>query len=323
MKNYELLDAVGGINPEYIENAAKNKTWRKKPIWKMLVPAAACLCVLIGGIVFFNHNEGVHPSTDITQSELSAHNNLSTTDTNSPSSQQEQIANADYFGPIEELDDGNNQQPITPMISSYGESAYAGDMVVYNGAYVLSDSLKGALQEYGNTAKYRVIVELFTDGVQLDNASETVQAEINRLANEGYIVAFETYNDGNVDHKYFTLHAEFDQLNDFCASDALGYFILLYGEYFCTEDSSVNENIFSEAHTYSSEILDLQNRISAAMANNELPFVTCSSVLENPDRIHVTVNTMDEESINRLKAFDTSGKLLEIEYMSGLPIVEQ
>ena len=48
--------------------------------------------------------------------------------------------------------------------------------------------------------------------------------------------------------------------------------------------------------------------------NNELPFVTSSAIYENPDRIHVTVNTTDEDLIAKLQAFDTTGKLLEIEY---------
>ena len=48
--------------------------------------------------------------------------------------------------------------------------------------------------------------------------------------------------------------------------------------------------------------------------NNELPFVTSSAIYENPDRIHVRVNTTDKDLIAKLQAFDTTGKLLEIEY---------
>lgn len=81
-----------------------------------------------------------------------------------------------------------------------------------------------------------------------------------------------------------------------------------------TQDIPVDEETYQEAREYSAELTDLQNRISQAMMNNELPFVTSSAIYENPDRIHVRVNTTDEDLIAKLQAFDTTGKLLEIEY---------
>ena len=58
------------------------------------------------------------------------------------------------------------------------------------------------------------------------------------------------------------------------------------------------------------------------MSNHELSFVTSSAILENPDRIHVTVNTQDDELINQLKSYNTSGVGLEIEYVSGTAVTE-
>ena len=81
-----------------------------------------------------------------------------------------------------------------------------------------------------------------------------------------------------------------------------------------TQDVPIDEGAYQEAREYSAELTDLQNRISQAMMNNELPFVTSSAIYENPDRIHVRVNTTDEDLIAKLQAFDTTGKLLEIEY---------
>lgn len=81
-----------------------------------------------------------------------------------------------------------------------------------------------------------------------------------------------------------------------------------------TQDVPVDEETYQEAREYSAELTDLQNRISQAMMNNELPFVTSSAIYENPDRIHVRVNTTDKDLIAKLQAFDTTGKLLEIEY---------
>lgn len=81
-----------------------------------------------------------------------------------------------------------------------------------------------------------------------------------------------------------------------------------------TQDVPADEETYQEAREYSAELTDLQNRISQAMMNKELPFVTSSAIYENPDRIHVVVNTTDEDLLAKLRAFDTTGELLEIEY---------
>ncbi len=81
-----------------------------------------------------------------------------------------------------------------------------------------------------------------------------------------------------------------------------------------TEDVPVNENTYQEAHGYSEDIERIQAAISQAMVDKELPFVISSSIYENPVRIVVTVNTTDEASINKVKAFDTVGGVIEIIY---------
>lgn len=80
------------------------------------------------------------------------------------------------------------------------------------------------------------------------------------------------------------------------------------------KDVPVNEETYQDARAYSAELTDLQNRISEAMMNKELPFVISSAIYENPDRVYVRVNTTDKDLIAKLRAFDTVGKLLEIEY---------
>jgi hypothetical protein len=79
-------------------------------------------------------------------------------------------------------------------------------------------------------------------------------------------------------------------------------------------DIPVDDFAYKDAGEYSDELIDLQNRISTAMANGELLFVVSSAIYENPDRLHVEVTTDDEDLINKLKAYDTTGELLEIEY---------
>ena len=45
-----------------------------------------------------------------------------------------------------------------------------------------------------------------------------------------------------------------------------------------------------------------------------LPFVSSSAVYENPYRLHIIVTSNAETDLSKLKAFDTIGGALEIEY---------
>lgn len=89
-----------------------------------------------------------------------------------------------------------------------------------------------------------------------------------------------------------------------------------------TQDVPADEKTYQEVKEYSTELADLQNRISEAMMNKELPFVTSCGIYENPDRVLVRVNTTDEDLIAKLRAFDSTGKLLEIEYSEYTAVLE-
>ena len=133
-----------------------------------------------------------------------------------------------------------SQGPDTPnppplgkeMISSYGVMPELPDpdLAVRNGSAVLSVPLQNAMSAYGDTVRYRVIVEFFQDGVQIDSRGAAAEKETDRLSSEGYTVALETFWDGIQETVWFTLHAEYDQLISFSPSPDLGYLILLYDE---------------------------------------------------------------------------------------------
>ncbi len=167
-------------------------------------------------------NTSISPvNDDMTSSEPNENSSTTTT--------QEQVANGPFIG----TGDNDVQLPrVVPMISSYGDSSYSDDIAVNNGYYVMSESLEGALEEYRDTVNYRVFVELFRDGTAIDSSSPEAQAEITRLGDAGYIVAYETFFDGSAEHYYFTLHAKYDQIIDFSVNAELGYFLSLYGEHF-------------------------------------------------------------------------------------------
>jgi len=86
-----------------------------------------------------------------------------------------------------------------------------------------------------------------------------------------------------------------------------------------TQDVAADADDFeySIKRTYSKEILALYESISRAMQNKELPFVLTCGIYENPIRVTVEVNTKDAELINKVKAFDASGTLLEIKHASS------
>ena len=61
-------------------------------------------------------------------------------------------------------------------------------------------------------------------------------------------------------------------------------------------------------------VTELQAKVSAAMRNGDLQFVSTSAVYENPYRLHITVSSNAENDLEKLKAFDTIGGALEIVY---------
>lgn len=70
--------------------------------------------------------------------------------------------------------------------------------------------------------------------------------------------------------------------------------------------------------TYSyNYLIDLQNKISAKMVKKEFTFVTMSALLEDANKIRVTVTTENETELKKLKALDTKGGALQIEFATG------
>lgn len=75
-----------------------------------------------------------------------------------------------------------------------------------------------------------------------------------------------------------------------------------------------NKTTFKTAKYSYQYLTDLQAKISKAMINKELAFVTTSSVMEDTNRIKVTVKSNSESDIKKLKDLDTLGGAIEIVY---------
>ena len=61
-------------------------------------------------------------------------------------------------------------------------------------------------------------------------------------------------------------------------------------------------------------VTELQNKVSTAMINGELPFVITSAVYENPYRLHIVVTSNSESDLQKLLELDSLGGALEIAY---------
>jgi hypothetical protein len=277
-----------------------------------------------------------------------------------------------------DMDGDSAGYSIQKMISSFGETKMDNDISVNNGGVMFSDALTGALEQYGGDVLYRVIVELFSDGVQIDCAGDAGTAEMERFAAEGYTVAFETYNDGYVDHNYFTLHATAEQLDSsyFPASEQYGYCVMLYGEriettsgvqneisgtaitpsvtvdgalnalntiwggsymdenghwvVWLTENTKENQQkvfeqnpdlpesttTFKTADYSLAYLTQLMVDISEGMEDGKLPYVTTAALMEQDNRVAVTLTTDDADKVALIQRFDTIGGAIEIQYVA-------
>ena len=265
MKDYEILDALGGIDADYIESASRDKKSGGKYFIRILIPAAACLCLIVGALAVSGRLGIGAPGDNVFSAEIDPKTDgednaiIPLPDEEGDAGSVNTSADCEQIDPQQDTPPAESSaafepdnhdpeagEPVTPMISSFdGGEPLALDMAVIDGAFFLSPKLEGALAQYGDGARYRVLVELFRGGVQIGSDSEEAKSEMQRFADEGYTVALEKIFDGYVWHYYFTLHADAAQLRHFPAKESYGYALMLYDEYFGTQ--SETETAFNAA----------------------------------------------------------------------------
>ena len=226
MRGNELLDKMKLIDPKYIEEADEEQV-KKKVVWARWAAMAACFALIVG-VGWLWANKKAYTDNTLRQEENAA-------DSTNAAMEWVEIMTEPYQLPV------NGDQLILdgkPMISGFGETDINVDMSVTNGGFWLSLGLEGAMDHYGDTANYRVLVELFCDGVQIPSGGAQAVEEAARLRELGYIVAMESSTETVIDGEiatayityYFTLHATYEQLLDFQADENLGYKFMLYDE---------------------------------------------------------------------------------------------
>lgn len=78
------------------------------------------------------------------------------------------------------------------------------------------------------------------------------------------------------------------------------------------------DGVVFRSATYSlSYLKKVQNKISGAMSRNELPFVVESALMEDANRITVTVTTTDQTKLAELQAFDSAGGAIKVVFAAN------
>ena len=195
---------------------------------------------------------------------------------------------------------------ILSSLTCYGSNHW--DMIDYGDAEASADAKKSSHQavllgrylsivtDYGNEIdglKYTAVSDMFYEfsGIAYNRLSKEQAESVNEILR-------------------ITESAEELQNRDIVENDEL-----------MENPSLENEKVVlleAENTSVTSEyITELQNKVSTAMINGELPFVITSAVYENPYRLHIVVTSNSESDLRKLLELDSLGGALEIEYAPG------
>lgn len=291
------------IDPGMIEEAGTYKRTEKTNVWVKWTVLAACLCVCIIGAVKF----------------LPSLQNSMETQTEPP----QDVGNVPET-PAPDYNEGPDFETDEEMISRYNSSLNVEDLAVNNGYFELSNSLKAAIQEFDDSVKYRVIVEVFKDGTVIDSGSNEVLVLEEFFMKNDYDVVHENYEDSTMKASYFTIHATKEQLLQFPVNPSYGYYLSLYDEYLGldkvaeTQDPSGYAEASETATEYPEELAEIFQAIVNGAACGDLPYVIDVSPHDDPLRIEVLVDTADEELIEAFKAaYDPTGTYITVVQEGG------
>lgn len=125
---------------------------------------------------------------------------------------------------------GDEEPPeYLTLITSYPSSVECSYSAPHDGEFGFTMPLSDAMAEYGDSANYLVIVDLFSDGHQIwDRAA--FEAESQRLFQLGYTPIIETFSSPEGSSVALQLNATYEQLKNFPASPDHGYFFVLRDE---------------------------------------------------------------------------------------------
>ena len=119
------------------------------------------------------------------------------------------------------------------LVSDYPDAPDGCYVAPKNGEIGYSEPLRAAMKEYGDKVVYRIFVDLFADEKQLalDDPEDAAALLRDVAGGQNITTAIETYTDAEgMEHIYPTMHATYEQLQNFTADEAHGWMLFLYDE---------------------------------------------------------------------------------------------
>ena len=113
------------------------------------------------------------------------------------------------------------------LITAYPVSCSADYRAPYDGEVCYTMPLYYAMQEYGADADYMVIIEIYSGGTDRLFELADLRAEWERLGALGYEAGL---NQPSNAAPFLTLHATYEELQNFPAETDRGFFLRLYTE---------------------------------------------------------------------------------------------
>lgn len=263
MNGEQLINAFSCLDDELIE---RSEAARPRVAWRKWAGMAACVAILTVAILA-TRSMWQKPSAQQAATQFAPGYTPDPGETDVVTEPAEHEWEAGYTPKPGERDEGDTEPAVngmsamlpdsarletvdvTPMIESYKTDGKACYVTPKNGEVNQSMPLRGAIEEYGDSARYRVVVDLFRDEQPIAADSDEAEKERERLAALGYTVAYEVgYDHGKQVSAYFTLHATRDELNTLSAG-GYGYMLFLYGERVQGTVESVPEVVFNGSGT--------------------------------------------------------------------------
>jgi len=93
-----------------------------------------------------------------------------------------------------------------------------------NNNFGISIPLRSAIEEYGDAARYMVVVDIFKDKEQVSTDKSLLEAEMMRLEKLGYNVIIEVNDLDTEPIYYLEIQASKEQLENFACNEDYGYF---------------------------------------------------------------------------------------------------
>lgn len=204
---------------------------RKRKIIARTASSLCCVClvVLMGVVVWQSGAFNAEPQD--TPDNFTVNGNKASIDSADNTNQQ---PNKDMSGVIPSPRDNPSsdgelgQDSLVDwkgnIISDYGTGTAMSYKTPDNNTFGISIPLRSAIEEYGDTARYMVVVDIFKDKEQIVTDESLLEAEMKRLEGLGYEAAIEVNDLGEEPIYYFCIQATKEQLENFDCNKEYGYF---------------------------------------------------------------------------------------------------